>query len=140
MLAPETKLVDFLRPFSDLTSYLKATTVVKNQFSQKLQNVLEVAQSINLLLNSNIPTFEIKNFIIQITTFPATYGFQFITDISIHEQKIFKQATASKLHTKIITPPIDDCIFCESGKKLVVKQIRFAKECILYTLTAIGKF
>ena len=141
MLPPETKLLDFLRPFKDLTSYLKATTVVKNKYSQKLENVLETAQHINAILNSNIPIYEIKNFIVQITTFPTTYGFQFITDIAIHENQIFKQAISSKSHTKIITPPIDNCIFCESGKgKLVVKQIRFAKECILYTITAIGKF
>ena len=42
MLAPETKQIDFIRPFKDLKSYLKATNVVKNRFSQKLQNVLEV--------------------------------------------------------------------------------------------------
>ena len=139
MIAPDTKLTDFLHPFRDLTSYSKALHVVKNMYSKKLDNIKEVTKTINDLFDLLIPVFEIKKFVVQIITYPITYGFEFVSHAHIFDRQVFKHSAHNDLHTKILTPSVESCLFCKCApNKLVVKQIRFAKGCTLYMNNSIG--
>ena len=142
MLNSSTKLKDFLHPFNDLTSFLSASNIVKTHYSSKLDNVAQVSMLINNLTKSNIAANQIRNFIHQITTFPMTYGFQFVKDISYHEKELHELSAQKNLHTRTIVVNIDICYLCQLNKhkkvRLEIKEPRFSKDAMLYSANTIG--
>jgi len=133
------KIKDFLFPFENLTHYLTACNIIKMKRSDKIDNMVEMTQTINTLNKSNIPLFAIRNFVHRIIASPATYGFEFIKNFTNHTAELYKLNQLKQIPTRIVTPQVQVCVFCkDKDVSLSIKPIRLAKETMLYTKNSIG--
>ena len=132
---------ELIKPFNDITSYLKACNIVNTQYSIKNNNYQQVTETINTILLTNYFTYQIREFIHQVVKYPKEYGLNFISTISSSNEKLHQITSEKNVNTKILTPEIQKCLICEKDEiTLEIRQIRFAKEAILYTRTTMGEY
>jgi hypothetical protein len=124
----ELSLKEFLSPFTDMATYLKAVEIVERLFSELKQNYQQIAEVIATEVSVKANLNELKKFAERIRLFPGLYGVDFFKSSSYSKKN---DSLSDKMHTNVLTPDILECIFCESIK-LVNKPLRFAKNPILY--------
>ena len=121
---------EFLRPFDNMSDYLKALKLVHECFSVKTKNYHEVCTIISSNIMGQFTQQAISNFIDSATLFPRQSGLEF-----------FKLSPALKDQTlkTVLTPEIQFCIICPTPIKLYVSKCKLLKEPMLYRNEGIGK-
>ncbi len=131
-------LNSFLHPFNNATDFLKGVHIVKNYYSEKNCNYLEVNERLNKIMTTSFGLATITSFVKQIRTYPEFYGYSYINNFHKFSSEIHQNFSSLNMYTLVITPEINFCIFCENGK-LIVKAQFCEKNPILYSVSGIGK-
>jgi hypothetical protein len=115
----------------------RAMQIINKTYSIKLKNHEAVTKLINKLLNTNFQETTIQQFIEQIDVYPKLYGFDFISESNDFNRKIIQTGIALNMPTRVLSPSINSCIFCQNS--LIIKNAQFTKSSIIYSSACIGK-
>ena len=130
-------LNEFLDPFNEINSYLKALQIISSNLSTLKLNYTHVAQTINALVEPAISINKLCKFIERVHITPDYYGLTSIKNMEKFTTELKKFENSNQIKTRVLIPKIDKCIFCEDVV-LILKPQRFAKAPILYTQNRIG--
>ena len=67
-------LLEYLEPFTDLSSYLRALKIISANYSVLDANYPNLTNSINTLVDKKLSKKDIKDFIQRVRTMPDFYG------------------------------------------------------------------
>ena len=131
-------LLEYLEPFTDLSSYLRALKIISANYSVLDANYPNLTNSINTLVDKKLSKKDIKDFIQRVRTMPDFYGLTGVANDKVFENNLHSYNVDVKAPTLVIEPKLDMCIFCKNVK-LITKPIRFSKNPLVYSRIRIGK-
>jgi hypothetical protein len=129
---------EFIKPFTTMGDYMTGLYLIKQTFSSKTKNYVEVSKLINNNLSQNINEFEIKKLIDQLEIYPKEYGYDYFHNNDRLLQKLHADTESKGMASIVLAPEIKQCQVCTSKAQLVVKKPKLTKEPILYAENSIG--
>ena len=131
-------LSDYLEPFTNISSYLKAVHIVQSNLSEIKKDYTLVAKLILDLVDKSLKLVDIVNFIQRIEILPNFYGLEFCKQQTQFLNDVHQHQVNCNTTTIVMNTTRSECIFCPNST-LIFKPIRFAKNPLVFSRTKVGK-
>lgn len=122
---------EFITPFTNMDTYLKAIMIVKNQNSTLSKNKADVASYIKTMIAGDAMISEIEHFIERVTLLPEMYGLTFVCDQTKFDNFMYNRSCDENKHYLVLKCQVNNCIFCKKIS-LEPRQIAFSKKALVY--------
>jgi hypothetical protein len=130
-------LTEYLRPFDNINQYLRALHIINCSYSRNEKSLDQITVAIKTIVNETIKDILIKQFVERVLLLPEYYGLHFYKD-DIFESNVRTYLISNQRPTLVLSPDIDECIFC--AQKLILQVPKFTKNPIVYSSGKIGDF
>jgi len=137
----ETTLKEYIRPFNDTESFLKAVHIAKQLYSFEKTNYEQILRSVAIITKHHPNLLQIKSFVQQVMTYPQFYPTSFLANYDAVKAELHEYSCDNTEPNIILQTNVVKCFNCQYDEPnwFIYSAPPLQKKTILYRTDRIGK-